>query len=389
MVAVHVSRLTLQNFRNFADLDMELCPGRTVLYGGNAQGKTNVLEATYMLATARSTRATHEREIIKWEALEEEIPFARVRGEVDRADGAVRLEIVVQLARGQIADGLSGRNDSGQLQKRVRVNGVPRRAGDLLGQMTAVLFAPQDLELVHGSPSGRRRYLDMTLSQVDRSLFRELQRYARVLPQRNSLLRAIRDRRAGPDELPFWDRELVEAGSFIVSRRMEAFESLNVLTKAAHNELTHGEEIELRYLPSVSASPSDVPAAFEAGLAAAREKELLQGVSLVGPHKDDFQFLMGGHDMGAFGSRGQQRTAALALKLAEAQFITDCTGQSPVLLLDDAFSELDGHRRSYLQARTAGWEQTIMTTADPDSIGQEVLAGATMVELVGGAAVPR
>ena len=382
---MHVSHLGLQNFRNFAELDLDLSPGRTVLFGGNAQGKTNLLEALSMFATAKSPRAAHEREVIRWEALEEEIPFARVRGAFEKADGRLQVEIVVQLA--QEPGGDEGAGPALPLQKRVRVNGVPRRASDLVGEVTAVLFSPQDIELVYGPPPVRRRYLDMTLCQVDRPLLRELRRYAKVVSQRNYLLKAIREARARRDELAFWDKGLVEAGSFIVARRMEAMESLGELGRAIHGELSGGnEDLELRYLPSVVAGrgEGEVSRAFQEALEAVRERELLQGVSLVGPHRDDFQFLVNGRELAVFGSRGQQRTAALSLKLAEARFMTDRTGERPVLLLDDVFSELDGFRREYLLSWITGWDQALLTTAEPERIGRDLLSGAVMMEVAGG-----
>jgi len=384
---VRISRLSAENFRNFQNLDLELAPGKTVLFGGNAQGKTNLLEAIHLFATAKSLRAAHERELIAWNVLGDEIPFTRLRGEVEKARGRIQMEVVVQLARPQGADGAAGDGEAGgHLQKRVRVNGVPRRASTLVGEMTAVLFAPQDIELVHGSPSSRRRYLDLTLSQVDRPLFRQLQRYEKVLAQRNYLLKAIREGKAGFDEIGFWDKELIEAGTFIVEKRREAMAALGKLSAEVHRDLAGGEEMEVRYAPSVAAvmSEEDVSGAFRTALEAAREKERYQGMSLVGPHRDDFQFLSAARDLGTYGSRGQQRTAALALKLAQAQYMTDLTGEQPVLLLDDAFSELDGARRSYMLSWVAGWEQSLLTTAEPERVDERFRSGATMLEVAEG-----
>ena len=386
---MHISHLSLENFRNFARLDLELAPGRTVLYGGNAQGKTNLLEALSMFATARSVRASHERELIRWEAAPEEIPFARVKGSIERSQGSLQVEIVVQLARSLPSDGPASGDETPQLQKRVRVNGIPRRASDLIGEVNAVLFAPQDIELVHGPPPVRRRYLDITLSQADRVLLRELQRYTRVLSQRNHLLRAIREGRAGQEELSFWDGELVEAGSYIALRRTEAVQELGQLGQAIHMDLTGGqEELELAYLPSVPAAPGDsvdkVAEAFREALAKLRKREVLLGISLAGPHRDDFQFRANGADLAVFGSRGQQRTAALSLKLAEARFLSRHAGEQPLLLLDDVLSELDGFRRGYLLSSIEEYGQAILTTTDPERIDERFLAGADLLQVAQG-----
>ena len=381
---MYLTHLSLQNFRNFAELELDFGKGVTVLFGGNAAGKTNLLEAVYMLATAKSLRAGSERELISWASEEQdEIPYARVRGVVQREAGPVQLEVVVQLARTPTDDGL-------QLQKRGRVNGVPKRASDLVGQANAVLFAPQDIELVHGPPSIRRRYLNIMLSQADNSLLRELQRFNRVLAHRNSLLKAIRERRSSTQELPFWDSELIDSGATITGQRTVAMASLRALARDIHGELTGSEEeLDIEYSPSVRAEgEGDLKAAFAVALDAAREKEMLQGMSLIGPHRDDFTFSANGRDMAVYASRGQQRTAALALKLAEARFLGERAGDPPLLLLDDVFSELDGRRRSYLLAWIASWEQALLTTAEPERIDPAVLAEARMLEVRAGQVGP-
>lgn len=384
---MHVRHLGLQNFRNFAELALDLGPGLTLFHGGNAQGKTNLLEAVYMFATSKSVRAGNERETIGWDALKDEIPFARVRGDIERARGPLKVEIVVQVARNLGGQDADTDPEGGLLQKRVKINGVPRRASDLIGEVNVVLFTPQDIDLVYGSRSVRRRYLDMTLCQVDRALLRELQRYARVLAQRNSLLRAIKEGSASADELAFWDQELVEAGAFITARRAEAMAALDGLARAIHRDLTGGVEgLVLRYLPSVTPGVTEDAGrgAFREALEAIRQRETLQGVSLVGPHRDDFQFIVEGRDLGVYGSRGQQRTASLSLKLAEAKFMTERAGDRPILLLDDVFSELDAHRRGYLLSSIAEGGQALLTTAELERIDRQLLSDATMLEVAGG-----
>ncbi len=397
---MHVRRLALENFRNIALLDLELPRGRVVLFGENAQGKTNVLEAVSMFAAARSVRAGHERELIKRDTLGDPIPFARAAAAIERtpaarAPNAVQVEIVVQLS-GQPPAGrpeeprLVGAPDDGrQLVKRVKVNGVPRRAGDLIGEVQAVLFEPQDIELVYGPPSLRRRHLDLTLAQVDRALLRELQRYSRVLAQRNPLLKAVREGQASIEELAFWDAELAEAGAFITHARRQALAEIEILARAIYRELAGGaEELGIVYRPSLDAAEGsgagELAAAFRDALTQTRQREIMAGATLLGPHRDDLTFEVQGTDLALFGSRGQQRLAALALKLAEAQFMTARAGDRPLLLLDDVLSELDPLRRGYLLERIGGYEQSLLTTADVESLDRVFRSPACLLRVAGG-----
>lgn len=381
-----IRRLRLEHFRNIRELDLELAPGRTVLHGDNGQGKTNILEALFMLAAAKSVRARHEREIVSLKS-DAEIPYARVEAEVQKSGGGEpRLTIDIVLQRTPGGPGGEGAH----LQKRVRVNGVNRSAAGLVGEVQAVLFEPQDVELVFGPPLTRRRYLDLTLSQIDSRLFRSLQEYNRVLAQRNSLLKAIRERRAGVDELPYWDEGLVTAGAVVVGARRTALERLGALAAETHAELTAGSErLDLTYAPSLAgaleAGDEEIGALFNEALAEGREREVAQGTTLVGPHRDDFMFTVGGANLATFGSRGQQRLATLALKLAEARFMEERSGEPPVLLLDDVLSELDPARRRYLTERVERHAQAIITTADLAAFEADFLEGSRVLRVAGGA----
>ena len=381
-----IRRLRLEYFRNIRELDLELAPGRTVLHGDNGQGKTNILEALFMLAAAKSVRARHEREIVSLKS-DADIPYARVEAEVQKSGGGEpRLTIDIVLQRTPGGPGGEGAH----LQKRVRVNGVNRSAAGLVGEVQAVLFEPQDVELVFGPPLTRRRYLDLTLSQIDSRLFRSLQEYNRVLAQRNSLLKAIRERRAGVDELPYWDEGLVTAGAVVVGARRTALERLGALASETHGELTDGaERLDLTYVPSLAgaleAGEDEIGALFNEALAEGREREVAQGTTLVGPHRDDFTFTVGGANLATFGSRGQQRLATLALKLAEARFMEERTGEPPVLLLDDVLSELDPARRRYLTERVERHAQAIITTADLAAFEADFLEGSRVLRVAGGA----
>jgi DNA replication and repair protein RecF len=399
---MRIESLSLTNFRNYARLEMDF-PGHTVLLqGDNAQGKTNLLEAIYYLATTRSPHAGAEHELVNWLAENQDLPHARLVAQVRKGDSSLRIEIT--LVRTQ-----SSRANSPRYRKHIKVNGVNKRALDLIGQVNVVLFLPEDIDLVGGSPSGRRRYLDATLCQIDPRYCRILQKYNRVLTQRNHLLRTLREREGGLNQLLFWDRSLVENGAYLVARRQEAISELDRLAQAIHLELTgQKERLRLRYEPSFDPSrppPSDyqlpleldlpsepaiyqpgtdlgqVAEAFRAQLREIRRREFLRGMSLIGPHRDDLRFSVGGIDLTIYGSRGQQRTAALALKLAEVKLISQKVGEQPILLLDDVMSELDDARRGYLMQMIDGAQQAILTTTDLKDYSIEFLTEATLLRV--------
>ncbi len=245
---------------------------------------------------------------------------------------------------------------------------------DLLGHLNVVLFTPRDLELVAGGPAERRRYLDVLLCQVDRVYCRALARYNRALVQRNHLLRRLRDRGGDRAELAFWDQRLAQDGGLVLARRWGAVTRLSRLANAVHADLAGSSApLETSYSGTVAAdgvdasAPEAMTALFLAGLAARRDEELARGMTLAGPHRDDLRLTVDGVDMRSFGSRGQQRTVTVALKLAEAQLMADVAGEAPVLLLDDVLSELDGRRQTFLLARVDGARQTLITATDPDS----------------------
>lgn len=358
---MRLTHLALHNFRNYVRLDLDLRSGVTVLLGDNAQGKTNLLEAIYYLATSRSPQAGADRELVNWLATEQEpLPYARLVGRVARDAGEMAIEITLTQQG----------NNGTRYRKQIRLNGVAKRAMDLLGQLNVVLFVPEDIALVFGSPSRRRRYLDATLCQIDPPYCRALSRYNQIVTQRNALLRDLRERGGDPAQLTFWNERLVEHGAYLVARRREALAALGKLARAVHNELTDGvEQLHLRYEPSVEldgqASADAIGEAFQAQLQTLCRREIAAGVTLVGPHRDEVRFLINDMDAGVYGSRGQQRTAALALKLAEVDLMQHETGECPVLLLDDVLSELDAHRRSFLlHALDDGPQQAIVTTTD-------------------------
>ena len=396
-----LKRLALTHFRSYVRLGLELPHGVVVFHGANGQGKTNLLEAVHVLATTKSPRAGSDRELVNWLALSEPQPFARMAASIGRADGEVHVDLVLRAD----TDG-AGTNGSGPtVSKQIRVGGLPRRAVEYVGTVTAVLFSPEDVALVGGPPSGRRRYLDITLSQVNSRYLRALQRFNKVVAQRNHLLRQVRDRRQPLALLEPWDAELVASGAYLVGERGRLLGALNARLPALYRALSGDRSrLEVAYRSSLDAArpmavapgapsptpptlpnPVGLPERFQACLAAGRERELAQGMSLVGPHRDDLDFLLDGVPQGVYGSRGQQRLSVLALKLAEVEFMRAETGEQPLLLLDDVLSELDpGKQRFVLQ--TIGEDgQTLLTATDLGSFDAAFLARAHVFHIEGGA----
>ena len=391
---MHVTNLSLRDFRNYQRLDLQLPAGITLLYGPNAAGKTSVLEALFYLATTRSPRISVDRELVRWEAQGEAgvTPFARVAAEVQRLSGKVRLEVIVQ----RRAD------EEGQLTntstKLVRIDKRPARALDLVGQLRVVLFTPADLTLVDGPPVERRRYLDITLSQLDPHSVRTLAHYQKLVQQRNSLLRAWRERRRPPravdDELAYWDQELSAAGGYVLAERLRAVADLNTIAGPLVQAISGGAlPLEIAYQPSLDLGAArdsgGLAARLAQGLRETRRDELARGQTLIGPHRDDLAFTVGEVNLGRYGSRGQQRSVTLALKLGEAELMQQRSGETPVLLLDDLLSELDAERRAHmLEAIRRPGQQTLLSATDLADFGAEFLADIIRLRVEGGRVYP-
>lgn len=378
-------RLQLFDYRNFHRLDLGLGPGPSLFAGDNAQGKSNLLVAVYLLATARDPRAEVDAQLIRRSAAEDVSPTAGVLGEVDTAGGPLKVEL-----------GVLGRpGPNGLLATKVaRVNGIPRRLSGVIGQLTAVLFSAEDIDLVGGPPSLRRRYLDITLSQVDRAYLTARQRLERVLLQRNHLLKRIREGAAASEELAFWDAELARDGGYLFRARAEALLELARLAREAHASLAPGEELALTYRPRLEPPPPPEEkweAAAESYAQALRRglsRDTAAGMTLQGPHRDDVALRLDGEPAAGFASRAQQRTIALALRLAEARFLLARRGDSPVLLLDDVLSEMDaGRRRTVIQALT-DYDQVLITTTDLDRFPPDFLSRAALFSVAGGGVAP-
>lgn len=402
---MRIAHLSLTNFRNYARLELSLPPGPIVLHGDNAQGKTSLLEAIYYLATSRSPYTTSDRQLINWAAEDEPLPFARLVAEVHTGEGSKRIEVTLMLDR-------SGRGT--RFKKQIRVNGLPRRVMDLLGQVRVVMFLPQDMELVEGSPSNRRRYLDVTLCQADAAYCRALSQYDKVLTQRNALLKQFQEQggRGDRTQLEFWNKRLALNGALVVAGRYKLVRDLERGARRIHRELSGEEEhLRLRYQPGFDATPTpdgqmsfgaaelgaaalpelpvpEIEERFLHALARVRVDDFQRGLTTIGPQRDEMRFIVNGRDLGLYGSRGQGRTAVLALKLAELAWMRERTGEWPLLLLDEVAAELDPQRRTYLLDQINGADQVMLTTTEPSLLSEAFLSEATRWRVEAGYITP-
>ncbi len=415
---MRLAKLSLTDFRNFIGLQIEVPPGPILLVGANAQGKTSLLEAIYYLVGASSPHAGTDRELIRLESLPEaEPPVGRLVAEVERAGERAKIEIRI------ILDTLS--NGIQRTRKQILVNGRKRRASDLYGQFNAVLFLPHDVEIVEGSPGRRRRQLDDTLSQADPGYAEKLSEYGKVLTQRNALLKSLQERRSRsadtsgkPNELDFWDQRLAKLGAELVGRRAASLAELNAIADPIHTRLSRGaEQLELRYEPSFPEAggvlvatagettrrdaapdssdpqaqrpaPDSLATQFTAELKRRRTEQIRRGVTTFGPQRDDLSFVVNGRELRSFGSRGQNRTAILAYKLAEIEWIRRRRGELPVLLLDEVLAELDPERRADLLGQVLRAPQALLTGADPAMFDPEFQQQATIWRISEGKVAP-
>ena len=348
-----LTRMTVQNFRNYEALELEFAPGLSVFTGRNAQGKTNILEAIHVLCTGRSHRTPRDKEMILHD---QEMIFAErayISATCRQRDGDHEIEVALT-HRGR---------------KAVRVNGSSiTRLGDLMGHMNAVMFSPEDLNLIKDGPAWRRRFMDMTLSQVKGGYFFTLQQYQRALMQRNELLKLIGREGRGEETMEIWELQLAQAGAALTLQRREFAEFLSENARDIHGRLTQGQEVlEITYESSLSGSRQEREAQLLEALERNRQRDIRFGSTSAGPHRDDLAVRINGADARTDASQGQRRTAVLAMKLAELKLMEDMSGEAPLLLLDDVFSELDGSRRDMLQ-EYIGRVQTFITCVDLESL---------------------
>lgn len=399
---MRVERLRLTDFRNYRELDLALPGGLVIFSGRNAQGKSNLLEAVSLIATTRSFRTTSEREVVRWDSAGR---FARIVGDVVRRQDRLEIEVILAESAGEGSGAADERALAPAFRKRVRVNGAPRRAMDLVGLAPVVVFAPTDLDLVIGGPSDRRRLLDLTLCQTNRQYCRTLSQYQKVVAQRGALLRRIRDRLDSPQSLDYWDDQLTRLAIPLMRERAAFLARATMVANGVYARLAGADaelyedfeqpenharppDLRLLYKPSYAGELTEDAAAdaqtMRAALEGVRRREVAQGANVLGPHRDDVAFFDGEIDLAVYGSRGQQRSVALAVKLAELAYIESTTGEQPVLLLDDVLSELDAQRREDLLLAVRDLDQTLVTTADLGVAPPSALDQATVFLVRGG-----
>ena len=386
---MELTRLALTDFRSYSAAELTPDPGLTVVAGPNGTGKTNLLEAIHASIVGRSHRAAVEAELVRHGA-----SFARVRLELagGTAAGGATIELVVP-----------GAEPTPGIRKRLTINGVPRRSTTLSDVARVVLFRPEEMLLLVGAPSERRRFLDGIVAQRDRRAARDLADVARVISQRNALLRAIRAEEASIDTLGFWDEQLAQLGARVMRARLEALAELVERMGPLHDAVAPEDgaaSVGLTYLDGLKEAwpertdpgrrmPADdeLMAAYRRRITAVRQKEAWNGVSLVGPQRDDLRAELGGRDVASHASRGQQRTIILAMKLAETDLL-GADGPRPIVLLDDVFSELDPGRAARLSDLLAGRGQVIVTTADLATLEGARRRNASVWRIDGGRLAP-
>jgi len=400
---MHLQHLDLAFFRNYTRLELDLQACIHILQGENAQGKTNLLEAVYCLAAMKSPLASSDRLLISWHAQQEVLPFASVNGRFTRAEEEHTLDITIM---NEQANGIDRLRPG--LRKQVRYDGHVMRVLECIGKLNAILFLPEDVGLVSGPPGGRRRYLDASLCQQYPDYCRSLALYLRTLTQRNALLKQIRERRSSASELTYWDEQLARLGSILLVKRIQFVNDLSAYLDGLFPELTEGlETLQLDYSNPVIAADAerrqntfDTPDAqgqeraalyeniLRALLEQRRREEIARAMTVIGPHRDNLRFIVNGYDASEYGSRGQQRTISLALKLAEAFLMQSKSGESPVLLLDDIFSELDQRRSRLVLSLLERTDQVLITTTDLNACDPLLVGRARVWQVANGTVTP-
>ena len=365
---MRVARLLLDDFRSYARADVALAPGITALVGRNGAGKTNVLEAIHLAARGDSPRAHDDSELVRGGA-----QTARGSARIERIDDAVTVDVLL----------FAPASGERRRPRRYLLDGAGKRADEAIGELAVVSFFPEDVQLLAEAPSARRRYLDAMVAQVQRPHRRDLREYQRVVEQRNALLRGLRDAGGAPAaETAFWDAELCRLAAAVSLRRLEAVRQLVAPFRAAATRFSGADALSLAYASQVEGDTlEERQAAYQALVAQKRERELWQGTTLVGPHREDLAVSALGRPLPTFASRGEQRSAVLSLKLAEAAWIRERVGELPVFLLDDVLSEFDPGRRDALVDALPDGAQTLLTAAFEAGVPERLLDRADVIRV--------
>lgn len=363
-----IKNLKLRDFRNYKRLDLDFSKRFNIIYGDNGQGKTNILEAIFLCASGRSHRTSKDSELINI--------------------GNGSFFITLDLNREDL-DKIIEFSYSKEEKKKVKINEIPvKKIGDLIGNLNTVLFSPEDLLIIKEGPSERRRFIDITISQLKPSYFFDLQQYIKVLSQRNNLLKELQNKRSLIDTLDVWDSNLLMLGSRIIKVRHEFLKKLNLKARENHSKLTNGKEVlSLKYSPSFRIENleniNDIEKGFEKILANSRERDIARMTTHYGPQRDDFELFLNELNLKLYGSQGQQRTAILSMKLSEIDIMKESTGKYPILLLDDVMSELDINRQEYLMNNLEN-VQTLITCTDKDFFDRKINGEIKFIKIKNG-----
>jgi len=359
---LYLENIKVKQFRNYTELDVALSKGINVFIGENAQGKTNLLEAVYVLGMAKSHRTSHDKELIQWGR-----NYAKIEGKVNKKSGTIPLELTIS-----------------KKGKKAKANHIERKKlSQYVGLCNVVMFTPDDLQLVKGSPSLRRRFIDMEIGQIQPVYLHRLSQYQKVLEQRNALLKtADGSDRSVQSMLDILTAQMIELAADLVHRRLRFIRLLRDWAADIHQSITDGRErLSMDYRSSVGDVSEDmelsrIKEVYEKAFADVRKKEMERGLTLIGPHRDDLDLAVNDKNVQTYGSQGQQRTTALSLKLAEIELIADEVGEYPLLLLDDVLSELDDVRQTHLLSTFKERVQTIVTTTSVAGIDHEMIREA-------------
>ncbi|HEX6593312.1 MAG TPA: DNA replication/repair protein RecF [Bacillota bacterium] len=366
---MHIEQLKLVNYRNYKQVELTFDDKVNVIIGENAQGKTNLMESIYLLAFTKSHRTSKEKELIHWDE-----DYAKIEGRIHKRNQSIPLEIIIS-SKG----------------KKAKLNHLEqRRLSDFIGVLNVVMFAPEDLTLVKGSPQIRRRFIDMEIGQIQPTYIYHLGQYQKVLKQRNHLLKQIqRNTERDLTMLNVLTEQLIAHATPILKRRFHFIKQLRKWACPLHHGISRQmEQLQIKYSPTIEvleeANEEKIETIYVNTFQKIEEKEIERGVTLIGPHRDDLLFYVNGKNVQTYGSQGQQRTTALSVKLAELELIYEEVGEYPILLLDDVLSELDDFRQSHLLQMIQGKVQTFVSTTSVDGIHHETLKKAEMIYIKDG-----